>query len=164
MMKTQTKFSGQHVFVLLSLRSARLDNQIMELCLPEDNFIATNILGVLLNSLLENAGESMSPVHAGGGLNESVFVCHVRDAHAAVKIISAALEKLKLNGVAQIYRFDEDEGIYRCLFPVSGNDIQFPEMMQRAKDAVISVDLLGHKLAALDKLVGQFPKPPEPPK
>jgi hypothetical protein len=102
-----------------------------ELAWPDNNFIATPILARLLDSILESSGQLVSPTLYGGPLNHSLYMCGVRDVNAAAKTIWQVLGEISLPGGAKIFRFDDAEGILRCIFPAGGDRASYTELLQK---------------------------------
>lgn len=101
------------------------------LCLPQNNWIGSSLLSQLLDTTLEAAGQSLQPTKPCGSLNHSLYLCDVRDAHEAAKVVRAALASVLLLPFALIYRYDESELICRNLFPAPGQDATLDDLLRK---------------------------------
>ncbi len=129
------KISPAHtLFVLHELPC----HTLVQAVYPEANFVGTVLLASLLDSFLEAGGQLCSATAYSGHLNLSVFACFVQDHNAAAKIICQALTKNFLSAGARMFRFDESEGILRCIWPATGDRANDSEIMLKALTATQS--------------------------
>jgi hypothetical protein len=117
---------------------------LIELGLPDGNFIATPILSRLLDATLAAAGELVSPTTFTGPLNHSFCMCNVRDANAAAKTIWSLLGEISLARGAKIFRFCNAEGMLRCVYPAAGDAASLDDLMLK----VLTADNLTHTATA----------------
>jgi hypothetical protein len=137
MNNTTTSPDGAFLFLALEFEQVRLTDKIAisENFIPDNNFIATPILARLLDAILESSGQLVSPTIFGGPLNHSLYMSSVRDVNAAAKTIWPVLGKTSLAGGAKIFRFDDAEGILRCIYPAGGDRANYTELLQKVLTA-----------------------------
>jgi hypothetical protein len=134
---TPTGSPAATLILSLEFNQVRLTDKIpiSELARPDNNFIATGILARLLNAILESSGQLVSSTICGGPLNHSLYMCGVVDVNVAAKTIWPVLGEISLAGGAKIFRFDDAEGILRCIFPAGGDIASYPELLQKVLTA-----------------------------
>ena len=128
---------GARLFLALEFEQVRLTDKIAisENLRPENNFIATPILSRLLDATLESAGQLVSRTVGTGPLNYSFYMCCVRDANTAAKMLWPLLQELLLARGAKLYRFDETEIAWRCIFPARGDVVSLDEVLLKVQTA-----------------------------
>lgn len=137
MNNTTTSPDGALLFLFLEFNQSQPTDKIpiSEHFRPDNNFIATPILTRLLNAILESSGQLVSPTIFGGPLNHSLYMSSVRDVNAAAKTIWPVLQELLLAEGAKIFRFDDAEGILRCIYPAGGDRANYTELLQKVLTA-----------------------------
>jgi hypothetical protein len=154
-----------NLILTLDLNQVRLTDKIpmTELVMPEKNFIATPILAGLLDAVLESAGALVSPTQFVGPFNHSIYMCDVHDITAAAKTLWPVLEKHCLAAGAKILRFDEKEGIWRCVLPSCGDFYAWDDLIQKMRTAEdLTTASMAQANVVAQLLIAKMRKPKNP--
>jgi len=150
---------------LLVVSVETVDNSLNDGICPANNFVGSLLLAALLDSVLESAGERLYPTIPEGPLNQGLFVCFVRDANQATRIICEhVLSKAALKSVTRIFRRDLSEDLLRCVYPEGGDAASEIELISKIFAVCGQTNLalaeFARKLQALQKLTppGDLPK------
>ena len=126
----------------------------MDLGIPPDSYFATTLLKDLLVASLNSADLFISGGYGLGPLNRSYYTFQVSNANEASKIIIGVLKKYKVHPFARIYRFDDSEKIWRCLFPEGGNAADFAAWGDEVNAAI---KITEQRLERIGKILEQIP-------
>ena len=119
MNETETEITPAN---LLILSVEMVDDSPTDGLCPANNFVGSLLLAALLDSVLESAGERLYPTIPEGPLNHGLFVCVVKDANRAARLIcEQVLSKAALKSVTRIFRRDVSEDLLRCVYPQGGD-------------------------------------------
>jgi len=100
---------------------------------PANNTIGTILLAQLLDSVLEAAGQLLSPTIFMGPLNQCFCQCYVRDMNESARVICQMLEKSPLKSGVRLLRFDKSEGVLRCVWPAAGDVVNKDEILNKMR-------------------------------
>lgn len=85
---------------------------------PANNIAATELLGVLLEKALVEAGQFQGEARSSGQFNDSIYFYLVADARAATAVLKGELEKHALLTWAQVAYICRHEEIWRTVHPL----------------------------------------------
>ena len=119
--------------------------------LPPNSFLATLLLSDLLVASLNPADLFIGRGGGCGPLDRSSYYFQVSNANAASRIIIGVLKKYGLHAWARIYRFDDSEKIWRCLFPEGGNAADFAAWSDELTAALKATEQYVERLGIIQK-------------